>query len=387
MMQLLRRLADTGKTVALVTHATNNVMLCDQVVFLGRGGHLCYAGPPKECANYFGVNGDFADIYQYLEVDDETIKHHAAEFRQSPYGRLRNILDSPSTGEGSEPSDLRLRLKELPSQFKTLVSRDIRLQTRDVTSLVLNAVTAPLAAAMIAVAANNRSIFGDYSSLTEAQYPDALRILFVVICSMIWVGLSTSLQTIVKERSIFIRERAFNLLPEAYLLSKTLVMLVQSLIQSLLVATSVVLLFNAPENVDNWFAALTMIFFATLVAIGSQSLMVSSLVRNSQQASSIAPLLLIPQLVFGGVLFILDGGSEGIYTVITSRWGMRAIGSVTHITELIPGGQMAIERIAGAQDYAAARVTVVESIQVLSMQALILLGVTLLSLLFYKRNR
>ena len=387
MMQLLRRLADTGKTVALVTHATNNVMLCDKVVFLGRGGHLCYAGPPKECANYFGVDGDFADIYQYLEVDDESIKQHAARFRESSYGRLRKIVDSSGTGDVKHVSDITVRLKELPSQFKTLVSRDIRLQTRDVTSLVLNAVTAPLAAVMIAIAANNRSIFEDYSSLTESQYPDALRILFVVICSTIWVGLSTSLQTIVKERSIFIRERAFNLLPEAYLLSKTLVMLAQSLIQSLLVSTSVVLLFNSPENVENWFVALTMIFFATLVAIGSQSLMVSSLVKNSQQASSIAPLLLIPQLVFGGVLFILGGGSEGIYTVITSRWGMRAIGSVTQITELIPGGQAAIERIAGAQDYEPVRDTVTEAIQVLSLQSAILLGVTLLSLLFYKRNR
>lgn len=254
-------------------------MLCDQVVFLGRGGHLCYAGPPKECANYFGVDGDFADIYQYLEVDDETIKQHAARFRESPYGRLRKIVDSSGTGDVNHVSDITVRLKELPSQFKTLVSRDIRLQTRDVTSLVLNAVTAPLAAVMIAIAANNRSIFEDYSSLTESQYPDALRILFVVICSTIWVGLSTSLQTIVKERSIFIRERAFNLLPEAYLLSKTLVMLAQSLMQSLLVSISVVLLFNSPENVENWFAALTMIFFATLVAIGSQSLMVSSLVK------------------------------------------------------------------------------------------------------------
>jgi len=235
--------------------------------------------------------------------------------------------------------------------------------------------------------ANNRSIFEDYAALTESQYPDALRILFVVICSTIWVGLSTSLQTIVKERPIFTRERAFNLLPEAYLLSKIIVMLVQALIQSLLVASSVVFLFQAPENVDNWFLSLSMIFFATLVAIGSQALLVSSLVRNSQQASSIAPLLLIPQLVFGGVLFILGSGSEGIYTVITSRWSMRAIGSVTLITNLIPGGQDSISRIAGAQDYEAVRDTVVESLQVLSAQTALLLCATLVCLLFYKRNR
>ncbi len=40
MMHLLRALADQGHTVVLVTHATKNVMLCDQVVFLAKGGHL-----------------------------------------------------------------------------------------------------------------------------------------------------------------------------------------------------------------------------------------------------------------------------------------------------------------------------------------------------------
>ncbi len=38
MMQLMRKVADTGKTVILVTHATQNVTLCDKVIFLAPGG-------------------------------------------------------------------------------------------------------------------------------------------------------------------------------------------------------------------------------------------------------------------------------------------------------------------------------------------------------------
>ncbi|WP_411869603.1 ATP-binding cassette domain-containing protein [Vulcanococcus limneticus] len=387
MMQLLRHLADSGKTVALVTHATNNVMLCDQVVFLGRGGHLCYAGAPEECANYFGVKGDFADIYQYLEKDDSEIADLASRYRSSSSSRLPNLCTSGKPKVESTSVDFQARLQAFPSQLKTLVSRDIRLQSRDVTSLVLNAVTAPLATVMIAIAANNRSIFADYDELTVGIYPDALRILFVVVCSTIWVGLSTSLQTIVKERSIFIRERAFNLLPEAYLFSKTLVMLGQALAQAFLVAASVVFLFDAPQSVDNWFLSLWLIFFATLFSIGSQALLVSSLVQNSQQASSIAPLLLIPQLVFGGVLFILGDGAKDLYSIVTSRWSMRALGAVTEITNLIPGGRDAIDHVSGAIDYEPIRKTIVESMSVLSVQALILIIATLLSLLFYPRNR
>lgn len=387
MMQLLRRLADNGKTVALVTHATNNVMICDQVVFLGRGGYLCYAGKPQLCSEYFGVNNDFSDIYQYLELDNDAISNLASKFRAIQRDTLHPINTNNHKTIPLITPNVATRIKGLPVQLITLISRDIKLQLRDVTSLVLNAVTAPLATIMIAIAANNRDIFSDQSSLTSSEYPDALRILFVVICSTIWVGLSTSLQTIVKERPIFVRERAFNLLPEAYLFSKTVVMLVQCLIQSLLVSASVILLFEAPNNVDNWFLSLVLILFSTLIAIGSQALFVSSVVRNSQQASSIAPLLLIPQLVFGGVLFLLSDASEYIYTLISSRWSMRAIGSVSKIVDLIPGGEAGIALVPGAESYEPISSTLYESLEVLFVQAVLLLAATLISLLFYKRNR
>ena len=47
LMQLMRRLADQGRTIVLITHATKNVMLADKVVFLARGGHLVWFGPPR----------------------------------------------------------------------------------------------------------------------------------------------------------------------------------------------------------------------------------------------------------------------------------------------------------------------------------------------------
>lgn len=387
MMQLLRQLADHGKTVALVTHATNNVMLCDQVVFLGRGGHLCYAGPPAGCAPYFGISGDFADIYQHLEKPDSEIVTLANRFKQVGQGDLPPVQANAYHSTQGLNSSLGQRLREAPVQLKTLISRDAKLLSRDFTSLGLNAITAPLAGVMISIAANNRSIFSDYSNFKENTYPDALRILFVIVCSTIWVGLSTSLQTIVKERAIFVRERAFNLLPEAYLGSKLLLMAAQGFIQSLLIAFSFTLLFDSPNDVDHWAFSIAVVSFATLFSIGSQALMVSSVVRNSQQASSIAPLLLIPQLVFGGVLFILKDGSKVIYPFVTSRWSMRGIGAISKITNLIPGGNSAAEQVRGATDYQATSANLAESLRVLGAQSIILTFATLLILLFYKRNR
>jgi ABC-type multidrug transport system ATPase subunit/pSer/pThr/pTyr-binding forkhead associated (FHA) protein len=70
MMFLLRRLADKGHTIVLVTHATNNINVCDYVCFLAQGGRMAYFGPPNDAKDYFGKT-DFAEIYSTLEPTDE----------------------------------------------------------------------------------------------------------------------------------------------------------------------------------------------------------------------------------------------------------------------------------------------------------------------------
>src|SRR5207247_10065573 len=42
MMALLRRLADRGRTIILITHSTNNINACDYICFLAHGGRLPY---------------------------------------------------------------------------------------------------------------------------------------------------------------------------------------------------------------------------------------------------------------------------------------------------------------------------------------------------------
>src|SRR5947209_8754989 len=84
MMFLLRKLADKGHTIVLVTHATNNINTCDYVCFLAAGGHLVYFGPPNDAKVYFGKT-DFAEIYSALEptesnpnIPEEAEKRFAA---------------------------------------------------------------------------------------------------------------------------------------------------------------------------------------------------------------------------------------------------------------------------------------------------------------------
>src|ERR1051326_3370428 len=86
MMQLLRKLADKGHTIILVTHATTNINVCDYVCFLAQGGRLAYYGPPDEAKTFFG-KASFAEIYSALEPTEEnpTIPAQVeASFKASP---------------------------------------------------------------------------------------------------------------------------------------------------------------------------------------------------------------------------------------------------------------------------------------------------------------
>jgi ABC transport system ATP-binding/permease protein len=64
MMYDLNRLADQGRTIVLVTHATANIEQCDHVAFLVKG-NLAYYGPPRDAMLFFQTR-DFADIYLKL---------------------------------------------------------------------------------------------------------------------------------------------------------------------------------------------------------------------------------------------------------------------------------------------------------------------------------
>jgi ABC-type multidrug transport system ATPase subunit/pSer/pThr/pTyr-binding forkhead associated (FHA) protein len=103
MMYDLNRLADRGKTVVLVTHATANIEQCDHVAFLSQG-YLSYYGPPAEAVQYFQAQ-DFADIYLKLtqEVDPAAGKPAPANL-QAAYPAVQSRLASaPKSKDGKPP--------------------------------------------------------------------------------------------------------------------------------------------------------------------------------------------------------------------------------------------------------------------------------------------
>ncbi|MEA5576527.1 ATP-binding cassette domain-containing protein [Anabaena sp. UHCC 0451] len=338
MMQLLKELAHQGgRTVILVTHATANITECDRIVFLGIGGKLCYFGTPQDALQFFQVR-DFADIYIKLEDEQEAIKC-VNKYRQSNYYQkyIANQLNS-----GIKPPSIAIPPKQKGSSFwqqwLLLTQRSGQLILRDKINLILALLTAPIGIILITLAMKDKTPFvlGDESDPALASL--ALRVLFVFTCAGLWVGFSSSLQEIVKESAIYLRERLVNLGLFAYLGSKITILSGLALAQTLLILIVIIIGFKSPSpELIAWNLGLSITSFLTLFASFSLGLLVSAIVKNSSQANSALPLLILPQIIFSGVLFKTEGVVSKLISWLTiSRWSVGAYGTILNVNALVP---------------------------------------------------
>jgi ABC transport system ATP-binding/permease protein len=165
----------------------------------------------------------------------------------------------------------------------------------------------------------------------------ALQVLFVFTCAALWVGLSSSLQEIVKEAAIYLRERLVNLRIISYIGSKVAVLAVLAIFQTLLILLTISIGFKSPTpDLISWQLGIIINTFLTLTASFSLGLLVSTAVNNSSQANSALPLLLLPQIIFSGVLFKLEGVGAFISSLMLSRWAIGAYGTIVNVNALLP---------------------------------------------------
>jgi len=57
-----------GKTIIMVTHTTQNLELCDKIIFMGSGGKLCFYGTINESLVFFNAKS-LNDIYSMINED------------------------------------------------------------------------------------------------------------------------------------------------------------------------------------------------------------------------------------------------------------------------------------------------------------------------------
>jgi len=345
MMQLLRKLANQGRTIILVTHATANITLCDRLAFMGQGGNLCYFGPPQEALDFFSVeSGDFAEIYNQLE-STENASSTAAQFEtSSTYARyVGSQLSLEQNCQTLSPSKSPTT-RSPGQQLILLAQRYFKILRRDTVNVGITLLTAPLGMSLISIAVTNEALVRNDASEATGGARLGLRVLFVLTSAAIWTGLSSAVQELVKETAVYQRERLVNLNLWAYLGAKNLVLGSLAILQALLVTGVVLLSFESPDSeLVPWSLGIGLTTYLTLVAAMNLGLVVSAVAKNGAQASGSLPLLLIPQIIFSGVLFELEDGTGSYLSwLMLSRWSIGAYGALADVNNLVPKSTQSI---------------------------------------------
>lgn len=315
LMLTLRKMASGGKTVIFVTHSTLNLHLCDKIAFMGKGGKLCFYGSYDDALAFFGVS-DIVDVYNL-------ISNESAQW-ESKYNSTRSNNTASTTASSviKKSSD-----KGLFTGYLTLCKRNLHILRNDRTRLILILAQAPLLALLI-------SIVADGTQFDEYRMTRSL--LFALSCSAFWVGIMNSIQEVCKERNILKREYMAGLRLDSYLLSKMVVLAIVCAIQSFMLISVFTLLVGLPSQGVFMGAYLEFLLATFLISLSASAMgiFVSSLFTNADRAMTIAPLLLMPQLLFSGMIFELDGIANIISYVVVSRWSMMSFGSTSDLNSV-----------------------------------------------------
>lgn len=324
-MKTLKTMSEMGKTIILVTHNTLNLHLCDKIAFFGEGGKLCFFGSPNDALEFFNVT-DFVDIYNIINEDVDAWK---TKFDNSVYAQnMTEIEAKPSTNKVIN------KKKSFFKQLSILIARYIKLISNDIQQMMLLFAQAPLIAMLLSLVTTDQLYKG---------YDDTKAILFSLGCSSIWLGLLNAIQEICKEKVILQKEHMADLKLSAYLFSKIIVQGILAFLQ----ATCLVFIFQKMSGqaetsiLINPFWDMQIICFLSILSAATLGLFISTLVKNSNLAMSMCPLLLVPQLLFSGMLFKLEGITDFISNFILCRWTVEGLGtsvdlnSLTHLVQTI----------------------------------------------------
>lgn len=316
-MKTLRKMSQMGKTIILVTHNTLNLHLCDKVAFFGDGGHLCFYGSPQEALDFFEVN-DFVDIYTLI---NENLDYWYNKFEDT---REKVI---PKEIQPGKSNNIENKKKPFLKQLIILIKRYIKLISNDIQQLLILFAQAPIVAVLLALVTTDDL----YKS-----YDDTKAILFSLGCASIWLGLLNSVQEICKEKVILQKEHMADLKLSAYLLSKFIVQGILAFIQALLLVFIFQKMAGSSEYsilIDS-FWDIQLICFLSILSSATMGLFISAFVKNANIAMTIIPLVLVPHLLFSGMLFKLEGVSDFISNFVLCRWTVEGLGTSANLNEL-----------------------------------------------------
>ena len=338
-IELLRTLADSGKTILVTIHQPSLEAFekFDAVAVIARDESTRQTGRLA----WFGRA--FPDAIDFFEP-----RPAGSPAPTSVDGLLRGLAKRPvaewvsrweqsvaksiwvdgraTTKATALPPRPRRRVRPTApfTQWHTLVRRTLAVKAADAWGTAVLFLQAPIVGLLIA------AVFSKVvrSTPTPDLWPkigvNMATTLFVTALAAIWFGCSSTAREIVTEWPIYKRERMVGLSIPAYVLSKMTVLLGVAAIQSLLLLAIVV---PACRMNTPWLELFAVLYAAALAG-GAIGLFVSATLQTAEAASGILPVLLLPMIVLGGILVPLadlPALTRPLAAAMPSRWAFEGL--------------------------------------------------------------
>ncbi len=349
-MDILKELTLRGKIIFVVIHQPSSDIfkLFDRILLMDVGGYPVYQGNPMECLGYLKqvsnqVESRDSVCHECGTINPEEIFETIESCMVDEYGHLTdnrrispiewndyyNMIQPPISEEG-------ISIVELPeqgsipswwSQFKVFWQRDFTAKKKNRQYVWMNLLQAPGLALLLALFTRFQGGGEGYIYRESENLP---QFLFISVIVSLFLGLSFSAEEIFRDRPTLRRERFMQLDWNAYLASKTSMMLGISALQSLLYASIAVWILKIPNALGMMFLTLfSLSSFSNLLGLN-----LSSAMKSAKNIYIIIPLLIIPQIIFGGAIIRFDRFNP-IFTqvdrvpiignMMASRWGFESL--------------------------------------------------------------
>ncbi|WP_020121322.1 FHA domain-containing protein [Streptomyces canus] len=345
-MQLLRGLADDGRTVLVVTHSVAELALCDKLLVMAPGGAVAYFGPPEEALNFFGYD-TWADVFSAFENyrDYDWAGRWKGSQHYQMYAADIDAVAPQSVQmppmQGMKPP----KPQRWTGQFGTLVRRYVSVIASDKGFLALTVIL-PLVLGSVSLLID----FGDnllpkpIDPRTKLPEPNstATTVLLILAVGACFAGAANSVRELIKERVIYERERATGLSRSAYLMSKVVVLGVITILQGLMVGLIGFASRGLPKEGLVLGNATLAELCLPIMGLGFTSMMfgliISALVKTSEKTMPLLVMFAIVQVVFTGCLFTLHGtlGVNELSYLMPSRWAVAAAGATLDFNKVNP---------------------------------------------------
>jgi ABC transport system ATP-binding/permease protein len=350
-LRILRTLADDGKTIIMTIHQPRieAFRLMDHVILLTKGGKLSFYGPAMpDSAKYFEDNSGIkrqpmtnpADyVLDVLENKMSLSQKKPDEwkklYRDSDYYQ-RFIIGRFGEKIPSSDSYVKHR-RSFFRQYRNMFQRYCKRKVRDRMALLIQMTQTPIIALSLGwLFWQDGYAMETKQAITAFKHEGLLNViqlqngihatLFLIGAAAFWFGCSNVAREIVCDVPVYKRERRGTVGAFAYLFSIYSYQFILVAIQTLFLTVIVWFMLELTASLILGWGILLCVSLCGV----SLGLMISAYSKTEIAAISIVPLILLPQLLFGGFIklygsLVTNGFQSNLADLMPLRWAFEAL--------------------------------------------------------------